>query len=99
MTGAGLRPAIKWFKGAGVLELEDHAGAGHPVGALTVNQVPDHVEGAPGILALVAEGQGFGQVAQKCVESSGSARKKREAVLQVVLWHALDWMRAILERL
>ena len=76
-----LRPAIKRFKGASVAELEDHAGAWHPVGAFTVNQVADDVEGGPGVFTFVAESPGFGQVAQKGVESSGSASEKGDAVL------------------
>jgi hypothetical protein len=99
LTGLRLRPAIKRFKGASVAELEDHAGARHPVGAFTVNKVSDDIEGGPGVFAFIAESPSFGQIAQKRVESGGSARKKRDRVLQVVLWHALDWMRAILERL
>ena len=101
LTLAGLRlcPAIKWFKSVSVAELEDHASAGHPVGAFTVYQVSDNVEGSPGVFAFIAESPGFGQIAQKGVKSSGSACEKGDAVLQVVLWHNLHWMRDGSERL
>ena len=75
-----LSEAVEGLEGLGVAKLENHSGAGHPVGAFTVNEMANDVEGAPGCFAFVAQGPGVGKAAKKSIESGGSAGKKRDGI-------------------
>jgi hypothetical protein len=65
--------AIEGIEGLTLAKFEDLSRARQPVYAVGVGEVADHVEDSPGISAFVAMGPGFGEVAQECVESGGSA--------------------------
>src|SRR5436309_6424416 len=83
-TFARLREAIKRVKSTRLAGLKNHAGARHPVGAFTVNQMTDNVECGPGFFTFVLPSPGIGQVAQECIESGGSTSEKSQGVLQIV---------------
>ena len=81
--GAG--GAIERGEGAGFAVLEDGADAGHPVGALAVDEVGDDVEDGPGGVALVAVGPYFGEAAQEGVEGGGGAGEEGGGLVEVLL--------------
>src|SRR4051794_21744424 len=68
-----LRLAVEALEGARLAMLQDHARAGHPIGALAVDEMSDDVEGCPSALAFVGVRPRFGQVAEKRVEGAWSA--------------------------
>src|SRR5262245_31349812 len=47
--------AIEWLEGPRLSVLENHPCARHPVGLLSVNQVPEHIERRPRVRAFVRE--------------------------------------------
>ena len=86
-TFARLREPIKRVKSARLAGLKNHAGARHPIGAFTVNQMTDNVECSPGFVTFVLPRPVIGQVAQECIESGGSTSEKGQGVLQI-LFHS-----------
>ena len=90
MALAYISPTIEGRKRLGVAKLKDDLRARYPVGAIAVDKMADDIEGGPTSFTLVAECLGFRQIAQKRIESHGSAAEKRDGVLQVVFHHALD---------
>src|SRR3954468_18004865 len=63
-----LRLAIEALEGARLPMLQDHAGARHPVGALTVDEMSHDVEGCPSALAFVGVRPRFRKIAEKRVQ-------------------------------
>ena len=86
-TFARLREPIKRVKSTRLAGLKNHAGARHPIGAFTVNQMTDNVECSPGFVTFVLPRPVIGQVAQECIESGGGTSEKGEGVLQI-LFHS-----------
>jgi hypothetical protein len=68
---AGVAVAVEGGEGLGLAELQEVAGAREPVDAFAVDEVGDDFVGAPGALAFVGVGQGFGEVAQEGVQGGG----------------------------
>jgi hypothetical protein len=77
-------PTIKGLESLGLAKLQQHFRARHPPGAFAVNQMADDIERAHSVLPFISEGPGFGQIAQKSIESSGGAHEKGYGVGQVV---------------
>ena len=86
-TFARLREPIKRVKSTRLAGLKNHAGARHPVGAFTVNQMTDNVERSPGFITFVLPRPVIRQVPQECIESGGGTSEKGEGVLQI-LFHS-----------
>src|SRR5437588_8231059 len=93
LNGLGVSFAVKRRKGASFAKLQQRFHPWHPVGVFTVDQMANDIKRAPSVFTFVVERPDFGQVPQKHVESSGSAGKKRNCVLQVVFGHesSIHW--------
>lgn len=68
--------AVEGLKSLRFAVLEDHGGAGNPVGVLGMDEVADDVEGGPSVETFVGVGKRFGEVAEKGLERGGSAGEK-----------------------
>src|SRR5690242_6124800 len=79
-----LSEPIEAFKGLRFAGIEDAMQPRNPVRALAVNQMTHYIEGAPAIVAFVAGGPRFGQIAQQCVESRRRAAEQRHGLREVV---------------
>src|ERR1700733_12202108 len=82
-----LRETVEGLECLRVAELQQHLRPRHPVGSFAVNQVADHIERAPCIVPFILECPRLRQIAQKRIESSGSASEQRYCLLQVMLRH------------
>jgi hypothetical protein len=65
--------AIKRLEGLRFGMLEDHGGAGNPIGVLGVEEVADDVEGGPGAGAFGGVSPELGEIAEEGVEGRGGA--------------------------
>src|SRR5271167_3130281 len=54
--------AIEGVEGPRLAVPQDDEGAGYPIGTLGVIEMPDHVEGGPGVFAFVGVSEGLGQI-------------------------------------
>ena len=75
--------AIERLEGLRLAVLEDHGGAGNPVGMLGVDEVADDVKGGPGGGAFVGMSEGFGEVAEEGIEGGGRAGEKSDGLREV----------------
>ena len=57
-------PAIEWLERLALAELQHHPRPRHPVGAFAVNQMADHIEGAPGIFTFISQRPSLRKIAQ-----------------------------------
>lgn len=78
---ANVSPAVERLERAGFAEFEEPSRARNPVGALTVDEMADDIEGAPGIFALVTQSPFVRQPAQQRVKHGGSVGKKHYGVV------------------
>src|SRR5208282_3415767 len=83
-----LSPTVEGLERARLAKLQNHFRARHPVGAVTVNQMANDIEGAPGVFTFISQRPRFRQIAQKRVESGGSSSEKRYCVLEVLCHQA-----------
>ena len=79
-----LRPAIEALKHLSLAKLQEHLHTRHPIGAFGMDQMADDIKDAHGFFAFISEGPFVRQIAQKRVERGGSAREKRNSVVQVL---------------
>lgn len=80
--------AIEGREGLLFSELEQALCAGHPVVALSVDEMADDLEDAPGFFAFVVVRPRLGEAAEEGVERRGSAGEKGDRVIQIVVDHA-----------
>src|SRR5207253_9916791 len=76
---------VEWLKCTGLGIFQDDPCPRHPVGALTIDQVTDDIECAPGISAFIALSPGIGKFTEKCIEYRRSAFENCDGVRQVEL--------------
>ena len=76
------RLAIKLGKGNDVAVLKHVLDARHPVRAFAVNQVPDHIERAPGHRSLRCGGPAVREIAKQVTEDRRSALKHGQRITQ-----------------
>ena len=78
--------AVEGLEGLRLAVMQDHCGAGNPVGVFGMDEVADDVEGGPGVGAFVGVSPGFGKVAEERVESGGSAGEQGNGLVESG-WH------------
>lgn len=83
-TFAILGAAIERLEGAALAVVEDEFGAGHPVGALAMDEMADDIEGSKGGAAFVLRGPGFGEIAQESVDRGGSVGEQGDCLVEIV---------------
>src|SRR5947209_18647576 len=88
LTLTFLSPAIERLKSFCLAKLQDHPRPRHPIGALAMNEVPDDIEGGPGILTFIAKRPSFRQIAKKRIERGRSASQERYRILQIMLHYS-----------
>src|SRR5215467_4211895 len=73
---AFLRMAVERFKRFAITEFQDPFCSRHPIGAFAVNQMPNDIESAPGLFALVPKRPCIREVAEKRIKRCGSPGEK-----------------------
>lgn len=69
--GAGF--TVERLEGLGFAKLENDFDARHPVGAFAIDEMADDIVGGPGVVAFVAEGPCFGEIAEKRIQGDWRA--------------------------
>lgn len=60
-----LGETVEWREGASLTMRQQDLGSCHPIGAFTVDQMANDIEGAPGIRPLGAQGPGFRNIPEQ----------------------------------
>ena len=93
LNGLRVPFAVKRRERASFAKLQQRFHPWHPIGVFAVDQMANDIKRAPSVFTFVLKRPDFGQVSQKRIESSGSAGKKGNCVLQVVFGHepSIQW--------
>jgi hypothetical protein len=73
---AELCESIEWLERNRVAVIENPSDARHPVRSLPVDEMADHVDGAPSVAAFVSDQPAVGQTAKPGVQRARRAREK-----------------------
>src|ERR1041384_1599165 len=64
-----LAQSVKGIERAALSKFDNSSSPIHPIRPLTVDQVADNIEGAPGFTTLISMGPLFGQMTQQRIQS------------------------------
>ena len=83
LRGFELGKAIKGWERNGFSVIEKMLNPGNPIGAFTVNEMPQDVERTPGIRAFVTRRKGRWQIPEEQIQHTGSPGENRPRSLKI----------------